>query len=158
MPGTSISQMAMRTTTTRTTPTTSGASPGNYNRIYSDIYMPEKANLPIYHKLYQLTKDLYKMVHNMEKEYKYTLGRDILAICWACLDLFLEANSSPNCEKHSKIEMLSLAFDKLKIRLRMSQDLDLISIGQYAHLQELYVAEIGNMIGGWSKWSEGNQS
>lgn len=120
--------------------------------------MVEKSNLLIYHKLYQLVKELYKMVHNMEKEYKYSLGRDVLSICWVCLDLFLEANGSPNCEKHNKINVLILAFDKLKIRLRMCQELGLISIGQYSHVQERYIAEIGKMIGGWSKWSGINQN
>lgn len=107
----------------------------------------------LYLKLYQLIKFLYASKKNFPKEYKYTIGNDMMVLAWQCLDIFLEANSLPNNEKKSKIMELSVAFDKLKMRLRMGQELRLISEKQFAHIQTNYNSEIGNMIGGWSKWT-----
>lgn len=76
---------------------------------------------------------------------------------WRCLDLLIEANSFSGKEKHSKILALSVAFDCLKVRLRIAQETELISRKQYVHIQSGYVREIGEMVGGWIKWSKGNE-
>jgi len=109
--------------------------------------------LPLYLKLYQFLKFLYEVTRNFPKQYKYTLGKDILNLTWRCLDLVLEANALSREEKHPKILKLSLAFDQLKIRLRMAQEIDLISKRQFSYIQTNYVKEIGEMIGGWSRWA-----
>jgi hypothetical protein len=93
------------------------------------------------------------MVRNFPKQYKYTLGENILGLSWRCLDLILEANSLPNERKYQKISELSIAFDKLKVRLRMIQELNLITERQFAHIQTYYAKEAGEMIGSWLNWS-----
>ena len=115
--------------------------------------MPKK-NFSLYHKTYQLLKILYATVKNFPKEHKYTLGREIIDLAWGCLDLAVLANKSPDDRKKTKIDELSEVFDKLKLRIRMAQEIDLLSIGQFAHLEENYLLEIGREIGGWLKWSE----
>ncbi len=109
--------------------------------------------LPLYLKLYQLIKFLYKSVDNFPKQYKYSLGKSILDLNWQCLDFVLEANNLSNKEKYLKVLELSTAFDKLKIRLRLTQELKIISTNQFTHLQIYYLKEIGQMIGGWLKHS-----
>lgn len=113
-----------------------------------------KSEIPLYRKNYSLIKVLYKSVNNFPKEYKYSLGAEILTLAWNCLDLVIEANNLPNSKKAEKISQLSVIFDKLKMRIRMSQEIGLISIGQFAHLEENYILEIGQEIGGWLKWAE----
>ena len=115
--------------------------------------MTDYQHLPIYIKFYQLVKFLNEVVRNFPKHYKYALGINILSLGWKCLDFILEANSLPNEKKYQKILELSITFDKLKIRLRMAQELNLISAGQFAHIQTYYAKELGEMIGGWLKWS-----
>ena len=100
--------------------------------------MTDYQHLPLYLKTYQFTKFLYGMVQNFPKQYKYTLGENILGLDWECLDLILEANSLPNEKKHSKILELSVAFDKLKIRIRLAQELALISERQFVHIYTYY--------------------
>ncbi len=113
-----------------------------------------KEKLTIYIKLYQLLKFLYKAVGNFKREYKYTLGQSLLDLNWKCLDLVVEANSLPNRAKHKKIKRLSMDFDKLKLRLRMAEELNLLSAGQFAHLHTYFVEEAGEMIGGWLNWAK----
>jgi hypothetical protein len=108
----------------------------------------------LYRKLYSLTKYNYMMVKNFPKEYKFTLGGDICFLSWQCLDLVLEANAAPNNRKQEKISVLSTSFDKLKLRVRLAQEIGLISLKQFSHIQENYLIEIGNMIGGFLKWSK----
>jgi hypothetical protein len=114
----------------------------------------QKKNFSLYHKTYQLLKFLYKTVKNFPKEHKYSLGKDMLDLTWQCLDLAVEANTLPNEQKRKKIGELSSIFDKLKIRIRMAEEIDLLSIGQFAHLNEAYLLKIGCEVGGWLKWVE----
>jgi len=76
-----------------------------------------------------------------------------LDLTWQCLDLVLEADALPKEKKYPKILELSISFDKLKVRLRMAQEINLISKRQFAHIQTYYLKEIGEMIGGWLKWA-----
>jgi len=115
--------------------------------------MSNSQQLPLYLKLYQLIKFLYERVRNFPKQYKYALGGNILNLSWQCLDLVLEVNALPDKEKQPKISDLSVTFDQLKIRLRMAQEINLISKRQFVHLQTYYLKEIGEMIGGWLRWA-----
>ena len=115
--------------------------------------MAQSEHLSLYLKLYQLIKFLYETVRNFPRQYKYALGQNILDLTWQCLDLVLEANALPNEKKLPKILEISITFDKLKTRLRMVQELNLISKRQFVHIQAYYIKEIGEMIGGWSRWA-----
>ncbi len=116
--------------------------------------MTQLQHLPLYLKFYQLTKYLYERTRNFPKEYKYTLGQDILDLSWKCLDLLVETNAASREEKRFRILKLSTVFDCLKIRLRMAQEIGVLSVKQYVHIQSNYIKETGEMIGGWLKWSQ----
>ncbi|MFZ1626985.1 MAG: four helix bundle protein [Candidatus Moraniibacteriota bacterium] len=116
--------------------------------------MARGEELPLYHKTYGLTKYLYEAVQNFPKEYKYSIGSDMISLAWECLDLVLEANAASNAGKSAVIRRLDGACEKLKLRVRMSQEIRLFSPGQFAHIQEQYLFEIGRMIGGWKQWAE----
>ncbi len=113
--------------------------------------MQEK--LPLYIKNYKLILYLYKIVHNFDKEYKHTLGVTLLDTAYELLDNIIEANTSPNNEKIKKIRQVSSSFDKLKMRIRISHDIGLISHKKFSFIIEQEI-EIGHMIKGWLKWAE----
>ena len=115
--------------------------------------MKELKKPKLYRKLYQLLKFLYQTVDNFEKQYKYSLGEEILKLAWQCMDLVVKANALSKETKQGKIRKLSIAFDQLKIRLRMAQELDQLSEGQFSQLQTEHMKEAGKLIGGWVKWS-----
>ncbi len=97
---------------------------------------------------------LYKIFKNIPKQYKYSLGEDMLNLSWKCLDTVLECNLADNKEKYNIIISLSLHFDKLKLRLRLMQEINIISKRQFVHIYDNYLKDIGNMIGGWQKWAK----
>jgi len=91
---------------------------------------------------------------NFPKQYKYTLGQSALDLLWQCIDTILEINVLSDNKKYFKILELSTVLDKFKIRLRMAQEIGLISENQFSHIQINFVKEIGEMIGGWLRWSK----
>jgi|AntAceMinimDraft_4_1070372.scaffolds.fasta_scaffold31820_2 hypothetical protein len=114
---------------------------------------PLESQPQIYLKLYYLIKELNEISRNLPKHHKYVLGENILKLSWTCLDYVIEANFYHSSQiKKEKISKLSLTFDKLKIRLRMLEELKLISKKRFYFLQINYIKTIGEMIGGWSKW------
>jgi hypothetical protein len=116
--------------------------------------MTNQNELPLYLKLYQFTKLLYGAVHNFPKEYKYTIGREMIDLSWRCLDLVIEANALPNNLKYDRINQLGADFEKLKMRIRMSQEIEAVTIGQYVHWQTNFIDPIGKMANGWKKWAK----
>jgi hypothetical protein len=118
--------------------------------------MSQTEHLSLYNKMYQLTKYLYERVNSFPRQYKYNLGQEIIDLSWRCLDLLVRANILPKKEKRNEILALSVAFDCLKTRLRMAQEIRILSARQYAHIQCVFVKEVGDMLGGWLKWTERN--
>lgn len=107
----------------------------------------------LYLAIFKLIRYLYTLIKNFPKEYKYTLGEDIIKLAWATLDCVASANILPNNEKKAYILKASLTFDKLKFRLRLSHELKLVSNKQEAYLIEQNT-QINKMLTGWMKWSE----
>lgn len=81
------------------------------------------------------------------------MGESITDLTWQVLDFVIEANILPNNEKAEVIRKSSVAFDKLKIRLRLSHELKLINDRRYAYIIQEN-EEIGKMLSGWLHWAE----
>ena len=109
-------------------------------------------NMPLYLQLIDLLKIEYAYIHNLEKEYKYSLGDDIIRLTWNLIDLFIEAqtNGYSIADKRNIIYEIVQKIDKLKLRIRFLTELKLISLHQSAYINELLVS-IGKMIGSWQK-------
>ena len=105
-------------------------------------------HLLIYRKTYLLIKEIYQIMQQFPKSYKYSLGEEIQTRSWKIIDLIVDANSTK--EKNQKIKELSLEFDKLKLRIRFAFEIKIISEKKFINLQK-QIAEIGEMIGGWLK-------
>lgn len=116
--------------------------------------MPGSIHLKLYYKVFKLIKYLYEVVRNFPKRYKYSLGENILNLSWSCMDLTIKTNNLEKKRRYLEIKKLSTIFDCLKVRIRMAQEINLISKRQFCHIQSYYVKEIGEMIGGWLKWSK----
>lgn len=114
--------------------------------------MSKPSDLPLYLAVYKLLKYCYLLVKNFPKSYKFTLGQSILDLTWETLDFVILANSLPNKEKPEPILQASIAFDKLKIRLRLAHEIKLINHKKQAFLTEKN-EEIGKMLAGWLKWA-----
>ena len=109
-------------------------------------------HLPLFVKTYEFIKVVYKIVHQFRKEYKYTLGAELLEVIWQTLDEIIKTNSLPDSQKSQGIAKISALFDKFKIRFRLAYEMGLMTDKKFAFAQQA-MAEIGRMIGGWSGWA-----
>ncbi len=109
-------------------------------------------NMPLYIQLIELLKTEYIYVHQLPKEYKYSLGDEIVKISWKIMDSFIIAQTCGrnNEQKRSEILKINQLFDSLKLRIRFLTELKLISLKQTSYLNEQLVS-IGKMVGNWQK-------
>ncbi len=108
---------------------------------------------PIYLALYKFILYLYTTLKHFPKEYKYTLGEDILSLAWKTLDWTILANSVANTEKKKYIGKALSTFNSLKYRLRVAHDLKILSTQKHAYIIK-QSAEIEKMLRGWFSWSK----
>lgn len=113
----------------------------------------ERNSNSLYLAVYKLIRYLYTLIKNFPKEYKYTLGDDILKLAWATLDCIVTANAFPNSQKKDYILKASITFDKLKFRLRLAHEIKIVSTKQEAFLIEQGV-QIDKMLKGWFRWAK----
>lgn len=109
--------------------------------------------MPLYLRLLDLLKLEYRLVENLPKQYKYTLGQDILVITWEMTDLFIEAQMCSSLSKQKKLELIhaiNQKHDCLKLRFRFCGELKLITLKQQTAL-DMTTVEIGKMVGCWIK-------
>lgn len=107
----------------------------------------------IYLVLYKQILYLYTVVRNFPKEYKYTLGQDILNLIWKTLDYVIHANTLPNNGKYKAIQKAMTIFDSLRYRLRLASDLKILDHKKYSFLIKQNT-KIAKMLRGWFAWSK----
>lgn len=108
--------------------------------------------MPLYLKLINLLKTEYRLVGNLPKQYKYTLGQEIINITWELLDLFtaVQMGTLNGTQKFASVTKITVRFDCLKLRIRFLTELNLLSLTQAGVLGET-LTEIGKMLGSWRK-------
>ena len=105
----------------------------------------------IYTKILNLQKYIYVAIHSFPKEYKYSLGQEIINKSWETMDNAISANLYE--DKYVNIIKVLHSFDKLKTRLRMAHELKIINDRKYAYILKQIVS-IDNEILGWLNWSK----
>lgn len=116
------------------------------------------ANKPkLYYEVYKFIKYLYTLVHNFPKEYKYSLGEQLVISAWSCLDNIVFANNLPNSQKPKYILKSSADFERVILRLRMANELKLFSDKKMEYIITTEV-EIEKMLSGWYKWAKSKVS
>jgi hypothetical protein len=114
--------------------------------------MARYEHIRIFQCAYMLTLEIYKTTKNYSKEYKYTLGEKLKISAHELLDLIMKTNSLPDKEKTRYFPLIDFKKENLRVYLRISFDLKLISGGRLKDLNEK-IEEIGKQLGGWQKWT-----
>lgn len=103
-------------------------------------------NLKLFQKSYDYYEWIYPHLKNFPKSERFTLVQHIENTLLDFLSEVVMARKSQKPLKHLKEADKQL--EKLKIFLRLSKDLEFISIGQYEESSER-LTEIGKILGGW---------
>lgn len=110
---------------------------------------PDRFNLPILHRIYELYKLFYQYLLAFPKKDRYSLGLKCENLILDILELFFEAVQSFK-DKLQLLEKASLKLNILRILIRLAKDVKIIDFKKYLTLQEK-INEIGKMLGGWIK-------
>jgi len=85
----------------------------------------------IYQKLYDFNLFLYPLINKIPKFHKQVLGKYILEICTLLLVLVIKANKEKGQTRINLQQKISYNLDCLRILIRLTKDLKLISIKNY---------------------------
>ena len=102
--------------------------------------------LPVFGDVYRLTLKIFEVTGNFPREYKFTLGQDMKRDALVLLRSIYRINRSR--DKVAHLEGFLDDFELLKLEIRLSADLKLLSLRKQAHLAEL-TDTIGRQITGW---------
>ncbi len=107
-------------------------------------------DLPIYRVAYELLQLLAKLTQNYPRSYRQGLAREVFAEAQAVVVGIIRANTTR--DKAPGLEQLRERLETLKVLLRLSKDLHLISPGQFGATVEL-TAAIGKQVAGWLNYA-----
>lgn len=116
--------------------------------------MAQYNHLPIFQLAYQLTLEIHRATHQFPREYKYTLGQKLKEIVSDVLDIIVEANSTK--EKTEILEGARLKLERLRIHLRLANDLEILGLKRYEAFNRT-LEEISKQLSGWLEWSKQKQ-
>ena len=103
-------------------------------------------DLVIFEKVYQLVLWLYPTVSKFPKAQRFVLGQQIENTALDILRGVIRANAER--DKLPLLKNASVDLDTLRILLRLSKDLEFLSVRQYGFAAER-VNEVGKLLGGW---------
>ena len=120
----------------------------------------------IYRSTYELAQLVTRLVSQMPRNYKPTLGMDLQRLCLKLVMRVYEANGADRREKdlvllaHERIKTLAVMRKEIEaanLMARLAKDLRLISNGQYSQAIKL-LSDIGKQATGWIKHTESRLS
>ena len=107
-------------------------------------------DLPIYRPAYDLLQLLAKLTQQYPRGYRQGLAREVFAEAQAVVVGIFRANCTT--DKTPALEVMREHLETLRLLLRLSKDLHLISSGHFGATVELTDA-IGKQASGWLKYT-----
>lgn len=103
-------------------------------------------NLKLFQKSYDYYEWVYPHLKNYPKSERFTLVQKIEDSLLELLSLVIMARKTDDNQKF--LEEADRELEKLRVFMRLSKDLEFISIGLYEDSSEK-LDEIGKLLGGW---------
>ncbi len=107
------------------------------------------AQSPLFVKTYDFLLWLIPLTLKFPKAHRFLLAERLGEMALDFYDLVLEAAMEPS-EAMEKLDQADRMLAKIRLYVRLSHDLQCISVGQYEHAAK-QIDEIGRLIGGWKK-------
>jgi four helix bundle protein len=107
-------------------------------------------HLPIFQLGYMLVIKIYQITHNFSREHKYSLGQKLKDTSVEFLDYIVMANAEEN--KTESLKSARISLERLRIHIRLANDLKIISLKAYEHLSRS-LEDLSKQLSGWQEWS-----
>ncbi len=106
---------------------------------------------PIFTRTYDLVRWLIPMTVKFPRQQRFVLAHNVQQTVLRFQELLIEAALST--EPGGLLGQADVTLTKLRFYLRLCRDLELLTLGQYAHVNRM-VSEVGRLLGGWLKSTE----
>lgn len=107
--------------------------------------------LLIFQKTYDLVVWLYHLLNKLPRNHRPILGQQIHTLALQILIGIIQANSHKDSKlRKAQQQKISQDLDTLRILIRLTKDVKLMSIKQYTFATEK-MNEIGRMLAAWMK-------
>lgn len=106
--------------------------------------------LLIFQKTYDLLLWLYPVINRIPKSHRLVLGKELEQLGITLLVTMIKANKARGTTRTTLQLQISDDLDSIRILIRLTKDLKLMSIKQYAMGAER-INEIGRMLTAWMK-------
>ncbi len=103
---------------------------------------------PIFARTYDLLRWLIPVTVKFPRQQRFVLAERLQRTVLLFQEQLIEAAYSTEPLPH--LEAADVTLTKLRFYLRLCRDLELMSLGQYAHVIRM-VSEVGRLLGGWQK-------
>lgn len=110
--------------------------------------------LIIFQKIYDLLLYMYPTVNKFPKSQRFVLSQHILNTLLEILKLTIIANAKK--DRKEEQNLISVHLDIFRVLIRLSRDINFLSIGQYEYIMR-QMNEIGKLLHGWKKASSKNK-
>lgn len=108
-------------------------------------------DIPIVHTLYELYRELHKLILKFPKSQRYSLGHTLGNCLLEMIEHTLTAAGTSNhITKREHLSTTSAKLDTLRLLIRLAKDCNCITNDAYLIL-EAKLHEAGRMLGGWIK-------
>jgi hypothetical protein len=103
---------------------------------------------PIFTRTYDLLRWLIPVTVKFPRQQRFVLAQAIQQSAFKFQDQLIEASMSS--QTVLVLQQADISLVKLRTYLRLSRDLEILSMRQYVHVSKM-VTEIGRLLGGWKK-------
>ena len=110
--------------------------------------MVHYSELPVYKATYDLLLHIFGMVHNLGKEYKYSLGEKIKNEVTDLLSNIYRANRTT--EKNLPLEKARENLELVRLYVRILKDMNQIGMNKYLFVNK-NIESISKQLAGWHK-------
>jgi hypothetical protein len=114
------------------------------------------AETPLFVKTYDLLLWLMPQTLKFPKHQRFALAQRLQDAGLDFYALILKARKVAGHQRRETLVLADVELDKLRLLLRLSHELELLSHGQYEHVSRM-VVEVGNLLGAWRKLSDTQQ-
>ena len=105
---------------------------------------------PVFVRTYDLLLWLLRATAKFPREQRFVLAKAVQETSLRFQENLIEAGLSRGRSRQRALVRADVDLTKLRFYLRLCQDLELITSGQYRHVAEM-VSETGRLLGGWRK-------
>jgi hypothetical protein len=109
---------------------------------------------PIFARTYDLLLWLIPCTLKFPRDQRFVLARAVQETALRFQERLIEASAARGRAQQEVLARADVELTKLRFYLRLCKDLNLLQQNGYYHVAEM-VAEVGRLLGGWSKKASG---